>query len=391
MQRSFVTKYLVVLILLTTFSTGGYVLVQHLISIQEDNGSLVTISGNQLMLAQRIVTTAVGFLRAPDATTRAQSAQLLEDSVETMANAHGMLTGNTGQISEIFARSKALNETYYSTPYLLDKQVKRFLQQARKLVNTNDEHTRQSTIDSILELSGGNLAEGLSVAVKQYQFEVKSRIKTLESLRLGMLAAIYILLALDGLLIFRPLITLIGKGEKELAALRERMEAQTTTDALTRVQNRRAFKTVLHREQANVERYGGDLSLLLIDIDSFRVLNTTYGQEVGDRLLQEVALLVQNNVRQTDYVFRSGGAEFAVLAVSTPLDGALLLAEKIAGLARINTYHNRIRLTVRIGVARMDENETADCFSARASEAVVDARLMKNGVAEAPPGVPKEE
>ncbi|MBU1248510.1 MAG: GGDEF domain-containing protein [Proteobacteria bacterium] len=389
MARRFLTKYILVLTLLTACTTGGYIMVQHLITIQEDNSSLVTMSGNQLMLSQRILTTAVSFMLAGDEATRAASAQLLEDSIETMTNAHGLLTGDIGPIAKIFAESEILNAIYYAPPYQLDQQVKRFLQRARELLLVRTNYERQAAIDTILSLSSGNLAEGLSVAVKQYQFEVVSRIKSLEHLRLAMLAAIYLLLALDGLIIVRPLLSLLGKGERELVALKEKMEAQATLDSLTRVQNRRAFKAVLDRERANQERYGGDLSLLLIDVDNFRDLNAAYGQETGDRLLQEVAQLVQNNVRQTDYVFRSGGAEFAVLAVSTPLEGALLLATKLSGLARANSFHNRIRLGVRVGVARMLEDETADQFTTRTTAALELARATANGVAEAPTNILK--
>ncbi len=387
MARSFITRYLVVLILLTVLSTGGYFTVQHLISIQEDNASLVTMSGNQLMLAQRIVTSSVGFFMANDDPTRDDSARLLASSVETMANAHALLTGNSGQIGKIFARSETLKKIYYGKPYLLDQQVQRFLQQARELLNhDNDERARQSITDSILALSNGNLDEGLSLAVKQYQFEVADRIKTLETIRLAMLAAIYVLLALDGLIIFRPLLAMLGHSEEELAAMRDKLEAQATSDPLTRVRNRRDFATVMERELATVSRYGGDLSLLLIDIDGFRDLNTKHGQDICDRLLQEVAQLVQNNVRQTDYVFRSGGAEFAVLTVSTPLEGALLLAEKISGLTKANSFHDRIRLTVRIGVAQRVEKESGDALTTRTNVAMEMARQSDNGVAEAPPG-----
>ncbi len=386
MARTFITRYLVVLILLTSLSTGGYFTVEHLISIQEDNASLVTMSGNQLMLAQRIVTSSVGFFMANDDSTREVSARLLKGSVETMANAHALLTGNSGQLGKIFARSETLKKIYNNKPYQLDQQVQRFLQQARELLATNNEHARQSITDSILALSNGNLGEGLSFAMKQYQFEVAERIKTLETVRLAMLGAIYVLLALDGLIIFRPLLAMLGHSEEKLTAMRDKFEAQAMSDSLTRVRNRRAFASIIKRELATVSRYGGDLSLLFIDIDGFRDLNTTHGQDVCDRLLQEVAQLIENNVRQTDYVFRSGDAEFAVLTVSTPLDGALLLAEKISGLTRANTFHNRTQLTVRIGVAQRVEDENSDVLTTRTSAALEMARQSDNGVAEAPPG-----
>lgn len=385
MARSFLTKYFIVLALLTALTTSGYFIVQHLITIQEDNSSLVTMSGNQLMLSQRIVTTAVGLLRADDEATRQGSASLLQTTVETMANAHALLTGEANRMSEIMARSTTLRDIYYAQPYLLDQQVKRFLQQARELLTAKNDRARQYAIDAILSLSGGNLSEGLSLAVRQYQAEVAARIKSLEDIRLGILAAVYVLLALDGLIIFRPLLRVIGKGERELAALREKLEAQATSDPLTRVMNRKAMGAALERELAGVQRYGGDLALLLLDVNDFRNINARHGQNVGDRLLQEVALLVQNNVRQTDYVFRSGGAEFAVLTVSTSLEGALLLADKLIGLIKANSFHERIRLTARAGVACHAPGETADQFAARAADAVEEARLSDTFVAEAAP------
>lgn len=126
------------------------------------------------------------------------------------------------------------------------------------------------------------------------------------------------------------------------------------TDALTGLYNRRHFDSTVEREFLRSKRYGGDLTLAIIDIDFFKKINDTYGHLCGDYVLKEVAYMIQDNFRKTDIVFRYGGEEFVVILTETSLDGSKIPLERLR--QAIENYkfkyeNNVIKVTVSIGAA----------------------------------------
>ncbi|MDH3521819.1 MAG: diguanylate cyclase, partial [Myxococcales bacterium] len=115
----------------------------------------------------------------------------------------------------------------------------------------------------------------------------------------------------------------------ELRRTNEMLEQLSFTDGLTRLHNHRFFQERLQLEIKRSDRGGESLALVLLDIDNFKLLNDRYGHAVGDEVLRRVAHAINNNVRETDLPARYGGEEFAVLAPSTPREGAVALAEKL--------------------------------------------------------------
>ena len=116
---------------------------------------------------------------------------------------------------------------------------------------------------------------------------------------------------------------------------REREEAVTKLreyadrDGLTGIANRRYFEARLADEFLRWQRYGGDLSMLLFDLDHFKRINDEFGHMAGDTVLRSMAQRVSSVVRKQDVFGRFGGEEFALLLPCTPLDDALYVAEKI--------------------------------------------------------------
>jgi diguanylate cyclase (GGDEF)-like protein/PAS domain S-box-containing protein len=111
---------------------------------------------------------------------------------------------------------------------------------------------------------------------------------------------------------------------------RRRLEAelrhQADHDTLTGIANRRVFATALSRQVARDRRYGDQSSLLMIDLDDFKTVNDTLGHAIGDLVLQGVANLLSERIRNTDLAARLGGDEFAVLLPNTAREGAEILA-----------------------------------------------------------------
>lgn len=132
----------------------------------------------------------------------------------------------------------------------------------------------------------------------------------------------------------------------------ERVMAAALRDALTGLFNRRCFDERLAAEHAASRRHGRPLALMIFDVDNFKKVNDNFGHVVGDGLLRAIAGALRQGVRQEDQVFRYGGEEFAVLARETPLEGAVLLAERLRQ-AVATTKANGLKATVSIGLAML--------------------------------------
>jgi diguanylate cyclase (GGDEF)-like protein len=119
----------------------------------------------------------------------------------------------------------------------------------------------------------------------------------------------------------------VMQREREEAVIKLREYANR--DGLTGIANRRYFEGRLGDEYARWQRYGGDLSVLLFDIDHFKKINDRFGHVIGDTVLREMAQRVSTAVRAQDTFGRFGGEEFALLLPCTALDEAMIVAEKI--------------------------------------------------------------
>jgi two-component system cell cycle response regulator len=127
------------------------------------------------------------------------------------------------------------------------------------------------------------------------------------------------------------------------------------TDSLTGAYNRRYFVRHLGREMKRSQRFGGDVSLLLLDIDHFKHVNDTYGHVVGDIVLKKLTSQIAKCLqRATDWCARLGGEEFAIVLEGTNLAEARMCAEKMRRAIEntvIETSAGAVRITVSIGVS----------------------------------------
>ena len=105
----------------------------------------------------------------------------------------------------------------------------------------------------------------------------------------------------------------LRESNRELARAKDELSRAALTDPLTGCRNRRFFDEVIGRELQRHRRYSIPLSLLFVDIDRFKAINDTYGHDVGDEVLKQVAAFLLAHIREADYVFRWGGDEFLAL------------------------------------------------------------------------------
>jgi diguanylate cyclase (GGDEF)-like protein len=133
------------------------------------------------------------------------------------------------------------------------------------------------------------------------------------------------------------------------AWLLQQVQKMAETDALTGVANRRAFETAIEREVARAQRYGEELTLIMLDIDHFKNLNDTYGHQAGDEVLRRVGAAIRLACRESDTAARYGGEEFAVLLP------ACSRKESFAATARLRRLISNIDtvapITVSAGIA----------------------------------------
>jgi diguanylate cyclase (GGDEF)-like protein len=124
----------------------------------------------------------------------------------------------------------------------------------------------------------------------------------------------------------------IGNGiamAMENVTLFRRTKELTLTDELTELYNRRYFYRVLNTEMHRAQRYGPSSSLVMLDLDSFKEYNENFGHTVGDSALKAFAETLAASLRNTDFAFRYGGDEFALILPATDADGARLVADRI--------------------------------------------------------------
>ncbi len=125
----------------------------------------------------------------------------------------------------------------------------------------------------------------------------------------------------------------------ENARLYERVEHMAEIDGLTQVYNRQYFDRALKQEIPRVKRYHLPLSLLMLDVCDFKKFNDTYGHVIGDHILQAVARLLVDNVREPDIVARYGGDEFVVLMPNTTELQARMVQERIERATLLRNSH----------------------------------------------------
>jgi diguanylate cyclase (GGDEF)-like protein len=134
----------------------------------------------------------------------------------------------------------------------------------------------------------------------------------------------------------------------------EQLDRRASTDALTKLPNRAAFESRLAHAANYYDRYNRPFSLVMLDVDHFKKFNDTWGHEAGDRVLQHVAEILRNTVRDVDLAARLGGEEFVVLLPETGLRPAVEAAERLRRALEVRpvVWNGRpLNITASFGVA----------------------------------------
>jgi len=162
--------------------------------------------------------------------------------------------------------------------------------------------------------------------------------------------ALYILL----LTIIRLASSMLIKQNRKLEEFSSLMREKALTDDLTNLYNRRFFDPRLEEELHRATRYARPLSIIMIDIDLFKLVNDQLGHQIGDEVLSTTAALIKANLRRVDIACRLGGDEFAIIMPETEGENAMVVAERLRNAYMTILKHYRgenLPLTISTGVA----------------------------------------
>jgi diguanylate cyclase (GGDEF)-like protein len=182
--------------------------------------------------------------------------------------------------------------------------------------------------------------------------------------------------------VIRSAVTALEKAYdfESAVSANKQLEKLAATDALTGCLNRRALSQSLEQELDRARRYDLAITILLADIDRFKLVNDTRGHIAGDSVLRQVGEILRREARSVDIVARYGGEEFVVVMPETALQGAAIFAERLRRRIMQHEFsepaQDRLHLTVSIGLASFPDDRVgnADSFVALADQALYRAK-----------------
>lgn len=157
----------------------------------------------------------------------------------------------------------------------------------------------------------------------------------------------------------------------------EKIQHQATTDGLTGLVDHKTFYEILEKELWRSRRYGGQISLIMIDIDNLKKINDDYGHRVGDKVIKEISKRIKECIRQIDIAARYGGDEFAVILLNTSLIDASIVAKRMVdAVAKTPTAWNKeqIPLSISVGLGQYDAGASPEDITSRSDQALYAAK-----------------
>ncbi|MEO6293615.1 MAG: diguanylate cyclase [Burkholderiaceae bacterium] len=363
-SRRITIAYVLALSMIGLLSFGAHMFVLKVITQQEKSSSVINLSGRQAMLSQRVAF----FAGAYAISDTPQNRTGLREAIGELATAHERLSHGDETRGIPKPDSPQLQTLYFTPNTGIDSLVKKFLNDAKVLAAMqSDRHDLMgsSQYNRLVMLASDDLLNQLSLAVQEYERENNRALARLRTTQDIMLAVLGMVLILEALLIFRPLV-------RQLVKFALRLTQMAMYDTLTGLLNRRALADATSRLAALQQRRALPLCVLMMDIDHFKNVNDTHGHAVGDLALQHIAKQLQSFMRTEDCVARWGGEEFIVVLAGATLPAAIQVAERIRACIAATPVplsgQQTLPLTLSIGVSDWSPCD-GDDFEAAVSRA----------------------
>ncbi|QOP41910.1 diguanylate cyclase [Sulfurimonas marina] len=162
----------------------------------------------------------------------------------------------------------------------------------------------------------------------------------------------------------------LQEANDKLEAAYEELQEIAITDKLTQLYNRTRLDQALEEEKNRADRYGTHFGVMILDIDHFKQINDTYGHHVGDKVLEELAVILKENSRESDVVGRWGGEEFLIIVPELNSESLKQFAHNLKDKVEQHLFVKKYKLTISIGLTRYHENESIETTLIRADEAL---------------------
>jgi diguanylate cyclase len=275
-------------------------------------------------------------------------------------------------IDEFLTQAKPISvelNKYLYQRFIADEMAalsEKMLKELRKVIHDMSKHVKNSGVDfdqhgEVLERYASRLAnpndyEQFTKIINAIAQETRALVKTSRTIKNN-----------------------LDQVQKELDILKIKLQTtreEATTDSLTGLANRRGFEQVLVQEIETAANRETPLSLLMIDIDHFKAINDNFGHLAGDSVLKIIANTIRDYTKRRDSVFRYGGEEFVVILPETPLEGAVIVGEKIRKFLESMNWKNKASgasmgtITLSVGAAIYRPGESADTFFQRADQSL---------------------
>jgi diguanylate cyclase (GGDEF)-like protein len=160
----------------------------------------------------------------------------------------------------------------------------------------------------------------------------------------------------------------------ERVQMLDELKKLSITDGLTQLYNSRYFYNQLKGEIERFNRYGHQLSLLLLDIDHFKEYNDTCGHLEGDKILVRIGGIIKSCLRKMDTAYRYGGEEFTVILPGTHGEEARTVAERLRTAVAAEDFSSGRKITISIGVTQYRQDEKISSFVQRADQAMYQSK-----------------
>lgn len=167
---------------------------------------------------------------------------------------------------------------------------------------------------------------------------------------------------------------LLKEAQKNIEEKNKELEKLAITDKLTNLYNRRKLDELLENEIHRYERFGHTFGFAILDIDHFKNVNDTYGHQMGDEVLLEIANILKSNLRKTDFVGRFGGEEFVIICPESDIKGVSGLMENFRLIIENHNFNNIKGQTASFGVTVLKKGDNKDSILRRADKALYEAK-----------------
>ncbi len=155
----------------------------------------------------------------------------------------------------------------------------------------------------------------------------------------------------------RELYLELERKNQQLDQTNLKLKDLSITDEKTSLFNYRYFYNKLREELRRAKRYDTSLSIIMLDLDNFKVINDIHGHPTGDAVLRETAKILQSNARETDFVTRYGGEEFAIILPNTSAQMAKQVAERMRKAVENHIFTDKsLPMTISLGIATFPDN-----------------------------------